>query len=240
MDILLGTLKNNPSYLQSVNPLGMSKPEYRQCCLTAIKLMAESIQFIDIDDKDEYYEICKLAIEADDGTIQPHLINKELLGDENYKDIAMKIIIKNEDMVPFIHGFDEQLEFYELALSHNGMIIKHLINPTSDLCLIAVKNNGLALLYVANQTPEICLAAINNNPWAIQFCIKDRRLDLLLLAVKKDKKVLDTIKDTISVYHYIEILMKAFGDLCDKHSELEEKVDAYEYVKNGGNLFIEI
>ena len=99
----------------------------------------------------------------------------------------------------------------------NGFLIRHMVNPTTEICLEAIKQAPRALKYiknqtdeicmlavkshlpdtieyVINQTPEICKEAIKNSPKAIRY-IKIQTPELCMLAVKRDGLVLRFIKD---------------------------------------------
>ena len=57
----------------------------------------------------------------------------------------------------------------DLNVNNDGLLIKHIDNPSIETCTDAVKQNGLALEFIPNQTEELCIEAVCENGFALQF-----------------------------------------------------------------------
>jgi hypothetical protein len=86
---------------------------------------------------------------------------------------------------------------YELV-KNNGMAIKHIIDQTQELALLAVKDDGYALKYVKDEfrTAEVCLIAVQNDGIALQFVPRALQTsEICLAAVTRDGLALEYVYD---------------------------------------------
>lgn len=129
------------------------------------------------------------------------------------RESLLNLIAKEESFFPE----DERLENEHIlkALNRNGLVLKYIEHPTSEMIKAALKQNGMALQYVADQTEEICLLAVKSNGRSLQFVrqqtdsicraaimkyapsflyVEDQTEELALLAIQKDARVFRLVK----------------------------------------------
>ena len=73
-------------------------------------------------------------------------------------------------------------EICMIAVTLNGMALRHVINQTKEICIAAVTQNGFALHLVTNQTEAICIAAVTNQTDAISIAAVTNQTDAICIA----------------------------------------------------------
>lgn len=111
------------------------------------------------------YEMCHLAIENDPESIS--------FFDEKY--------FSCENLV-------------KLALFKNSFVIKHIKNPSNEICNLALEQNPLSIRFIENQTNELCIKAINLDTNALS-CIKQQTVEMCFICVNKNASSMLNIND---------------------------------------------
>jgi hypothetical protein len=91
------------------------------------------------------------------------------------------------------HCEDEEVDITAEDLKHNGLLLKHVIKHTEDLCLTAVKQNANALIYAKCLTEQVMLAAVKQKGSMIKY-IKNPSDIICKAAVTQDPNALEYIK----------------------------------------------
>ena len=145
-------------------------------------------------------------------------------------------------------------------LKKNGMLLKHVLNKTPELCLTAVKHNGDAIIYVKNlteeimlaavkqkgivlkyikfnnQTDKICMAALHQNPLALKY-IKHQTNEMIKTAIMKNPVAVTMINKPSKELYYelVNLNINTFKYLDIKYIDNDFVNIVWEkYVKNDG------
>jgi hypothetical protein len=120
-------------------------------CLAAVKKNYNTIQFITNKSIEIYQELFKKGNTCEKAF--------KLIKDPS-KEIIIEFIKACPNALNKKYIKDHTIEFYNIAVKHQGMSIKYIKNPTPEMCLEAVKQDFNAFKYIKNQTEEICLIAV--------------------------------------------------------------------------------
>ncbi|MCC0727223.1 DUF4116 domain-containing protein [Clostridioides sp. ZZV14-6045] len=93
--------------------------------------------------------------------------------EEQIYNLYLEAVRTNSSALKCVYIFKNLTQFQKDKLFKETITefeaIRHIKNPTEELCLEAVKTDGLALEYVKKQTEEICIEAVKRDCKALAF-----------------------------------------------------------------------
>ena len=122
-------------------------------CLAAVKKNFNTIRFITNKSIEIYQELFKK------GCCEKAFM---LIKDPS-KEIIIEFIKACPNALNKKYIKDHTIEFYNIAVRHQGTSIKYIKNPTYEMFLEAVKQDFKAFQYIKNPTDEICFYAVRSN-----------------------------------------------------------------------------
>jgi hypothetical protein len=102
------------------------------------------------------------------------------------KPETTSVLKYKSSLYPIEHAPDQYITLDDLY--SNGMLIKQIIEPTFEECMVAIKQNGLAIKYI-KQSPELCITAVKQNGMALQY-IKSQTEQICKSAVYQNSHAL--------------------------------------------------
>lgn len=131
------------------------------------------------------------------------------------KDEVIRLIEKHKleplDLVTsklWKNKYDLDPEVRYAVIKNNPMLLKCIINPTSEECLLAVENQSMSIIYIPKKeiTSEMAKLIAINNPTVLQRVPKELITEeIAIIALKEDVFCARWIPD--------EIFLKVLGEV---------------------------
>jgi hypothetical protein len=152
----------------------------------------EPYKIIFIDNNENYYQICKLAVRLCGYTLQ-------CIKNQTYK--ICKLAVKQDGLsLQYVKPELMPEEICKLAIQNDCYALQY-IKPelmTDEICKLAIKNDGYALQFVKPElmTDEICKLAVQQNGYVLRFVKQElMTYEICKLAVKQYSYELQYVKE---------------------------------------------
>lgn len=229
-------------------------------CEYAIKLTDNAYQ--DISDKNVLAEYYGVDINDIEDMEDININNNDCVINDSYIWQYDNMELTEEDHIRYIKqnpsyftSIKDPSERVKLAaLKEDGDLIRHIKNPTKEMCLTAVETSPNALIYmnypdediviaalvvdgraislVNNPSEEMMYVAIFSDPMAIKY-IKNPPTELILIALEKSGKVIDYLD--FKTDEYIDLAFKTYPAAI-KHIKNPSEELCIQCVKKNGKL----